>query len=143
MMTMLMAIALLQIFFRANPGFLPVLFACLIVFGFSLTFVVLGGYGKSRLFWGKSEKAKEILNSGSSGMATVKSIGNYYKFVKIKTNQQPEVKLTLSIEPEKKSSYDLTLHLIIPEYAIPRFQPGTAFAVKIDKSNPKSVVYAR
>ena len=115
MMTMIMAIALLQIFFSTNPNFLPILFACLIVFGFSLTFVVFGGYGKSRLFLGQSEKAREILNNGLSGMATVKSIGNYYKFVKIKTNQQPEVKLTLGIEPDNGSSYDLVLHLIIPE----------------------------
>ncbi len=142
MLSALGAIVFINIFISpTSPCYFPLLFGILPIFAISIILQIFGGHGQSDLFWGKTKEARRILETGLTGRATVQSLGHYGRFLSIRTNRQPELKLGLTIQPEGASSYDLLLPLIIPEFAIPRFQPGTVFYVKIDRSNPGAIVY--
>jgi len=96
--------------------------------------------GAINTFWGKGKEALEILKSGFPARATVIGIGETSQGT-VTINEQPYLNLRLRVEDGYKSPYDVSLDTMVPRAAIPQFQPGAVFAVKVDRANPQNIVY--
>jgi hypothetical protein len=121
-----------------------VVFIVLMVISSFLPFVgafsgLLGGGGYN-YFWGSGKKAKAALANGKQAKATVVGIGENSGGGTMTINDQPVLNLTLSIDDGYKQPYETSFDVIIPRSAVPQFQPGAAFAVKIDPADPQKVV---
>lgn len=96
-----------------------------------------GGYN---YFWGSGKKAQAILANGRSAKATVVGIGEHSGGGTLTINDQPVLNLTLEIDDEYNKPYQTSFDVIVPRSAVPQFQPGVAFAVKVDPADPQKVV---
>jgi len=120
--------------------------AMVLVFGLSiLPFVgmfkgIFGGKGIS-FFWGRGKSARQVLAGGSDATATVVSIGENSQGGIVTINDQPLLNLVLRIDNNYDPEYDVSFDTIIPRSAVPQFQPGARFAVKVDKADKNSVVF--
>ncbi len=126
-------------------GLMPV-FIVLIVICSILPFLgmfkgLFGGKGGFNFFWGSGKKAREILSSGKSATAILVAIGESSQGGTVTINDQPYLNLKLKIDDGYKQPYEVSLDTIVPRYALPQFQPGAAFKVKIDPADPNTVVY--
>ncbi len=97
-----------------------------------------GGYN---YFWGAGKKAKEVLLNGRSAKATVISIGENSGGGTMTINNQPVLNLKLLIDDGYRKPYQTSFDLIVSRSAVPQFQPGAMFAVKVDLADPKKVVF--
>jgi hypothetical protein len=55
-------------------------------------------------------------------------------------NDQPVLNLRLQIDDGYQQPYEMSFDTIVPRSAVPQFQPGTMFAVKVDPEDPQKVV---
>ena len=101
---------------------------------------VFGGGGYN-YFWGSGKKAKEILVNGRSAKAPVVGIGEHSGGGTLTINNQPVLNLTLQIDDDYNQPYQTSFDVLIPRSAVPQFQPGAMFAVRVDLNDPQMVVF--
>lgn len=126
-------------------GLLPV-FIVLIVICSILPFLgmfkgLFGMKGGFNFFWGSGKKAQEILSTGKSATATLVAIGESSQGGTVTINDQPYLNLRLQIDDGYRVPYEVSIDTIVPRSAIPQFQPGASFKVKVDPADPNTVVY--
>ena len=91
-------------------------------------------------FLGQGRKASQILKTGWPATATVLSIGESSQGAVMTINNQPFLNFKLLIEDGKNAPYEVSLDTLIARSAVPQFQPGAKFKVRIDPVNPKIIV---
>ncbi|HNW89674.1 MAG TPA: hypothetical protein PKN48_08410 [Bacteroidales bacterium] len=101
---------------------------------------MFGGKGIN-FFWGTGKLARQILASGSDATATIVSIGENSQGGIVTINDQPLLNLVLRIDNNYDPEYDVSFDTIIPRSAVPQFQPGAKFAVKVDRADKNNVVF--
>ena len=94
----------------------------------------------SNTFLGAGAEAKRILKTGSAASATVLSIGESSGGGVMTVNEQPYLNLKLLVEDGRNKPYEVSFDTLIPRTAVPEFQPGAAFKVKVDPNDPKKIV---
>jgi hypothetical protein len=102
---------------------------------------MFGGPGSYNFFWGRGKAAQEILASGKSATAILISIGENSEGGVVTINDQPLLNLVLNISFGHGQPYEVSFNTIVPRAAIPQFQPGVQFAVKVDPLNNNNVVF--
>ncbi len=112
----------------------------LLVLFFLYDFLLLFFSGFSDPFFGSGKKAKKILRTGKSAIATVLNIGENSGGGVVTINDQPYFNLKLKINSENEKPYEINFDTIIPRHSVSKFQPGAIFPVKIDPSDSKNVV---
>jgi hypothetical protein len=100
----------------------------------------LAGQKGYRMFWGKGKYAARILETGQQGMATVLGLAETRGGI-VTINEQPVLQMALRIETPKGRLYEVEFELLMPRAALPRFQPGAVFPVRIDPENENHVVF--
>jgi hypothetical protein len=103
-------------------------------------FQIFAGFGSSNTFFGQGKKAKTILETGRSATAKVIALDENSGGGVVTINDQPYLNLKLSVDDGKAPPYEVSFDTIIPRSAVPQFQPGASFKVKIDQNNPQTVV---
>ncbi len=101
---------------------------------------MFGGMGYN-FFWGSGKIARQILASGSDATATIVSIGENSQGGTVTINDQPLLNLVLRIDNNYDPEYDVSIDTIVPRSAVAQFQPGTKFAVKVDRADKNKVVF--
>ena len=86
----------------------------------------------------EAEKAQYLTVNGRSGTATITALRHTGTFV----NENPEVELDLEVSVDGMTPYSATLRQVIAMVASPRFQPGAIVPVKVDPSEPTSLIVA-
>jgi len=102
------------------------------------SFSALFGFSKSSLLFGRGRDAERILEIGRQAEATVVSLTETDQGT-VTINGQPYLKLTLEVD-DGRSTYTVTHNTIIPRSAIPAFQPGSVFSVRVDQEDPEKIV---
>lgn len=102
---------------------------------------LFGMKGGFNFFWGSGKKAQEIISQGKPATATLLGIGESSQGGTVTINDQPYLNLKLKIDDGYKQPYEVSLDTIVPRSAIPQFQPGASFKVKIDPTDPNTVVF--
>jgi len=85
-------------------------------------------------FRGSGKRDQEILLNGYPGKATIVGIQDTGWTI----NDNPMIKMTLSIQPEMGSAFEVLVKATVSRIAIPRV--GDTFPVKYDPNNPGKVV---
>lgn len=124
-----------------------VLFVISMIFVFALSILpfvgifkgMFGGKGYN-FFWGTGKLAKQILASGSDATATIVSIGENSGGGTVTINDQPLLNIVLQIDDNYAPTYEVSFDTIVPRSAVPQFQPGASFAVKVDRADKNNVV---
>ena len=98
------------------------------------------GFSSPNIFLGEGKKAGEILETGRSATATVVSLEENSGGGVVTINGQPYLNLKLLVDDNLNPAYEVSFDTVIPRSAVPQFQPGAAFEVKIDQTNPQIVV---
>ena len=104
------------------PIFLPL---CVVVLVF--VFLVLDSL--------QEQQVKNILRSGTAAKARIEDIrptGNLH-------NDQPEVKLSLEVQPPGTVTYRASVVTYLSPVYLPRFQPGAIIDVRFDPKQPSDV----
>jgi hypothetical protein len=96
--------------------------------------------GSNNTFFGKGKEAGKILETGRSATATVVSLEENSGGGVVTINGQPYLNLKLLVDDNLNPAYEVSFDTVIPRSAVPQFQPGAAFEVKIDQTNPQIVV---
>jgi hypothetical protein len=94
----------------------------------------------SNTFLGAGAEARRILQTGYPATATVLQIGESSEGGVVTINEQPYLNLKLLVEDGRHKPYEVGIDALIPRTAIPQFQPGVVFKVKVDPNNPQKVV---
>lgn len=97
-------------------------------------------FGKGHPFFGGNKEAENILKTGKPATATVIQLGECSKGGIVTINDQPYVNLKLRIDDGKKKPYEVSFDILIPRTAVPQFQPGVVFPIKIDPNDQNKVV---
>lgn len=97
--------------------------------------------GRYGFFWGRGALANQVLQSGTPAIATVKSIGENSGGGTMTINGQPVLNLILEIQIDSKPPYEVSFDTIVSRSAVPQFQPGASFAVRVDPNNLQNVVF--
>jgi len=97
---------------------------------------VFGGGGYNYI-WGGGKKAQAALAGGRSASATVVGIGEHSGGGTLTINNQPVLNLKLQIDDNYQKPYEVSFDVLMPRTAVPQFQPGAAFAVKVDPADPQ------
>jgi hypothetical protein len=92
------------------------------------------------IFLGNGRESRRILKFGKPAVAKILEIGESSEGGVITINEQPYLGIKLEIDDGKKTPYAVSFDTLIPRSAVPQFQPGAAFAVKIDPNDPQKVV---
>lgn len=100
-----------------------------------------GGPGSYYFFWGKGKRAKSILVNGRQARATLLEIGENSGGGTVTINDDPYLNLRLEIDDGVNKPYEVSLDAVISRFVVPQFQPGVAFPVRVDTSNPENIVY--
>ena len=87
-----------------------------------------------RIFRGSGKREQEILLNGYPGKATIVGLEDTGWTI----NDNPMVKMTLSIVPEMGSVFEVQVKATVSRVAIPRV--GDSFPVKYDPNDPSKVV---
>jgi hypothetical protein len=77
-----------------------------------------------------------LYSTGLQGSATVNAIGETGMLV----NNAPVCELDLTVTVPGREPYDVKHRQLIAHTAIPRFQPGATFPVRVDQSDPSKIV---
>lgn len=87
-----------------------------------------------RIFHGSGKREQEILLNGYPGKATIVGLEDTGWTI----NDNPMIKMTLSIQPEMGSEFEVQVKATVSRIAIPRM--GDTFPVKYDPNDPSKVV---
>jgi hypothetical protein len=101
---------------------------------------VFSAFSSANTFFGEGKKARAILETGRSAVATILSLSENSKGGVMTINDQPVLNLKLLIDDGQNQPYETSFDTIIGRSAVPQFQPGGKFKVKIDPTDPKIVV---
>ena len=82
------------------------------------------------------QKQQALLTTGTAGTATIKKITDTGTLV----NFNPQVVLDLNVAVEGKDPYDAQLTTTVPQMQVSLIQPGNKVGVKVDPSDPSSIV---
>lgn len=77
----------------------------------------------------------KILREGDPATAVIMDIGTTGVLI----NEQPQVRLSLEVYPEKGSTYQTELKMVISPVYLPQFQPGAKLNIKVDPKNKDRV----
>ena len=108
---------------------------------FSAMFKGLFGGKGFNFFWGAGRKAKEIQANGRPASAILVEIGENSGGGTITINDQPYLNLKLQIDDGHSQPYEVSFDTVVPRSAMPQFQPGAMFPVRVDNNDPQTVVY--
>jgi len=100
-----------------------------------------GGKGGYSFFWGRGKTAQSILAGGRPATATLLAIDESSRGGTITINDQPFLNLRLQVNDGERPPYEISFDTIIPRTAVPQFQPGATFPVKVDAADPNLVVF--
>jgi len=95
---------------------------------------------RSNGIFGGDKDSERILKEGLPGTATILRIGESSEGGIITINDQPYVNLVLSVDNGNNKPYEVSIDMLIPRTAVPQFQPGMKFPVRIDSKNPQKIV---
>lgn len=101
---------------------------------------LFGGKGFN-FFWGRGKLAREIIQNGTKAVATIKSIGENSRGGIVTINDQPLLNLVLLIDNNYDPVYEVSIDTIIPRSAVPMYQPGATFHVKVHRKDKMNVVF--
>jgi len=101
---------------------------------------IFTSFRSSNTFFGEGRKAKKILETGRSATATVIALNENSKGGVVTINDQPLLNLKLLVDDNQNPAYEVSFDTIISRSAVPQFQPGAIFKVKIDLTDPQIVV---
>jgi hypothetical protein len=125
-----------------NAGFITIIVVLIILataFPLIYFFRMLGS--SYNLFLGGGKKSQSVRLYGRSATATVLNIGENSGGGIVTINDQPYLNLKLKIDDGYGQPYEVSFDTIIPRAAVPQFQPGATFPVKIDPNDPNTVVF--
>ena len=86
----------------------------------------------------EAQKAQFLMANGQVGQATITAIRQTGTFV----NENPQVELDLQVAVGDTAPYPVTHRQVIAQVAIPGFQPGSVVPVRVDPSDPQSLIVA-
>jgi len=125
-----------------NAGFITIIVVLIV---FSCVFPIVYFFKKLgssyNLFLGGGKKSQSVRLYGRSATATVLNIGENSGGGIVTINDQPYLNLKLKIDDGFGQPYEVSFDTIIPRSAVPQFQPGATFPVKIDPNDPNTVVF--
>jgi len=101
---------------------------------------LLRGEGPN-FFWAGGRRARAILATGRQAQATVMALGECSQGGVVSINDQPYLNLKLKIDGGSQPPYEVSFDTIVPRAAVPQFQPGAVFPVRVDLNDPRKVVY--
>jgi hypothetical protein len=81
-------------------------------------------------------KQQQLLTTGTPGTATIKG----FKDTGTLVNFNPQIILDCEIAVEGKAAYEAQVTTSVPQMQIPMVQPGNKVGVKVDPSDPSSIV---
>jgi hypothetical protein len=84
------------------------------------------------------QKAQYLMASGTVGQATITAIRQTGTMV----NYNPECDLDLQVTVNGSTPYPVTHRQVIAQVALPSFQPGATVSVRVDPSDPQSLIVA-
>ena len=119
----------------SSPNIIAILIMVLVPIGITLFAFkglfkhLAGGRDRNRILkTGRPAKAK-IIELGESGRGIVT------------INDQPFVKLKLEVYDGNKAPYQVEIKTVIARLDVPKFQPGTELAIKIDPQDPNKIAF--
>lgn len=134
-------VLLLMLLFRVPENIIvPIAIIGALILGAWDIYEIFTGIGSSNTFFGEGKKAKKILETGRSATATIISLDENSKGGVVTINDQPLLNLKLLVDDGEKKPYQVSFDTIIPRSAVPQFQPEAKFKVKIDPTDPQTVV---
>jgi hypothetical protein len=86
-----------------------------------------------------TREAKKVLGRGRPAKAVVKSISESNLGATVTVNDQPYLNLTLEIHDGYSDPYVVSFDTVVPRTEVPRVQPGSELAVKVDPVDPENV----
>ena len=84
------------------------------------------------------QKAQYLMANGTIGQATITAIRQTGTMV----NYNPECDLDLQVSVNGGAPYPVTHRQVIAQVALPSFQPGATVPVRVDPSDPQSLIVA-
>jgi cbb3-type cytochrome oxidase subunit 3 len=108
-----------------SQRFVAMLMAGMVVF-FIVLFFFLSRIGK-----GNSEEKARLLRDGMPGVATVLAAKQTGLFI----NKNPQVEMTLRVQPASGASYERTTKYVVPMFNASALQVNSTIKVKIDPRN--------
>ena len=84
------------------------------------------------------QKAQHLMEAGRVGSATVSAVRQTGTFV----NNNPECELDLQVVVDGGAPYGVTHRQVLAMVALPGFQPGASVPVRVDPSDPQSLIIA-
>ena len=88
-------------------------------------------------FLGGGERTR-ILKNGRAAKAKIVKLGESGRGV-VTVNDQPFVSIKLEVYDGNKPPYQVEIKTVIARLDVPKFQPGTELAIKIDPNNPEKI----
>jgi hypothetical protein len=85
-----------------------------------------------------AQKAQYLMVSGRVGSAVITTIRQTGMLI----NENPQVEMDLQVDVEGIPTYPVSHRQVIAQIAIPQFQPGATVPVRVDPSNPSSLIVA-
>jgi hypothetical protein len=86
--------------------------------------------------FGDPNSAAALYNGGLQGNATVNSITETGQLI----NHAPVCELDLTVQVPGKEPYQVKHRQLIALSALPRFQPGSMFSVRVDQNDPSKII---
>ncbi len=86
----------------------------------------------------ESQKAQYLMAAGQAGQATIAAIRQTGTMV----NYNPECELDLQVTVNGSAPYPVTHRQVVAQVALPSFQPGATVPVRVDPTNPQSLIVA-
>jgi hypothetical protein len=96
-------------------------------------------FGATAPFRRVTRDTETVLAAGRPAKAVVKSISESSLGATVTVNDQPYLNLTLEIHDGFSDPYVVSFDTVVPRTAVPRVQPGSEVAVKVDPSDPEKV----
>jgi hypothetical protein len=84
------------------------------------------------------QKAQYLMASGTVGQATITAIRQTGTMV----NYNPECALDLQVTVNGSAPYPVSHRQVIAQVALPSFQPGATVPVRVDPTDPQSLIVA-
>jgi hypothetical protein len=85
---------------------------------------------------GNTKAGRALMATGSDAQATILGLQQTGTFV----NNNPQVILTLQVEPVGQPAFQAQTSTILPLVAVPQVQPGNVVAVKYDPADHSKVM---
>jgi hypothetical protein len=86
----------------------------------------------------EAEKTRHLERNGRSGTATITALRRTGTFV----NENPEIEMDLQVSVDGMAPYPATCRQVFATLAAPRYHPGATVPVKVDPSEPTSLILA-